>query len=55
MRNTKQTSKTVSAWKKELEELFINNGLTPKWGHKTGSCILPAPRKQDQNISKTDE
>lgn len=36
--------KTADTWTTSIEEMLIKAGLTPKWGNKTGSCIMPAPK-----------
>ena len=43
--STKKTqTKTVDTWTMSPEEILIEAGLTPKKLHKTGSCIMPAPK-----------
>lgn len=54
--NTKDTmNKTAGTWTTKADEILIKLGLTPKYLNKTGSCIMPAPKrlqsaKQQQNF-----
>ena len=49
--------KTVDTWTMSPEEIFIKHGLKPNLVHKTGACIMPAPKhlqsvKQQQDTQK---
>lgn len=53
-KNTKKpTLKTVDTWTISPKEILIKHGLTPKLGHKTGACIMPAP-KHSQSVKQQD-
>ena len=43
--STKNTTlKTVDTWTMSPEEICIKHGLKPNLIHKTGACIMPAPK-----------
>ena len=50
MSTNKTQNKTADTWTTKVEEILIKAGLTPKWGNKTGSCIMPAP-KRSQSVN----
>ena len=41
-------NKKADTWTMSIEEMLINAGLTPKMGNKTGSYIMPAPKKKKE-------
>ena len=42
----KNNTKTQRNWKTPIEEVFMKQGWgLPKGGYKTGTCIMPAPRR----------
>ena len=57
--NKKDTRfKTADTWTTKVGEIFIKHGLTPHYINKTGSVIMPAPKRlnstmQQQNSQKS--
>ena len=57
--NKKDTRfKTADTWTTSIEEMLIKAGYTPKMLNKTGSVIMPAPKRlnstmQQQNSQKS--
>ena len=44
-KDTRVKTKTEDDWTTKVDEIFIKNGLTPNYLHKTGSVIMRAPRR----------